>query len=93
MGVQCYGATDHTFFCQGSLVICILVLQTSLKIFLSVNFDQFLGLDGPYLALLGPLLASLASGLTPLTCGNPVSTQSKQSFDDFLFFFGGLFTS
>ena len=58
-----------------------LVLQTSLKNFLAVNFDQFLGLDGPYLALLGPLLASPASGLTPSTCGNPVSTRAKQIFD------------
>ena len=60
---------------------CRVVLQTSLEIFLSVNFGQFLGLDGPCLALLGPLLASPASGLTPSTCGNPVSTRSKQIFD------------
>ena len=44
-------------------------------------FDQFLGLDGPYLALLGPLLASPASGLTPSTCGNPVLTRSRPIFD------------
>ena len=57
------------------------VLQTSLEKFVSINFGQFLGLDGPYFALLGPLQASLASGLTPSTCGNPVSTQPKQIFD------------
>ena len=65
--------------------LCRVVLQTSLDFFLSVNFDQFLGLDGPYLALLGPLLASLASGLTPSTCGNPVSTQSRPIFDQHFF--------
>ena len=59
-------------------ILNMLVLQTSLEIFLSINFGQFLGVDGPYLALLGPLLAPPASALTPLTCGNPVSTQLKQ---------------
>ena len=63
------------------LLIFRVVLQTSLENLLSVNFGQFLGLDGPYLALLGPLLASPTSGLTPLTCGNPVSTRPKQIFD------------
>ena len=58
-----------------------LVLQTSLENFLSVNFDQFLDLDGPYFALLGPLLAPPASGLTPSTCRNLVSTRPKQIFD------------
>ena len=42
-------------------------------------FEQFLGLDGPYLVLLSPLLASLASGLTPSTRRNPVSTRSKKN--------------
>ena len=43
--------------------------------------NNFLGLDGPYLALLGPLLASPASGLTPSTCGNPDPTRSRPIFD------------
>ena len=43
-----------------------------------VFLDQFLGLDGPHLALLGPLLALPASGLTPSTRGNPVSTRSNK---------------
>ena len=37
-------------------------------------WPMFVGLDGSYLALLGPLLASPASGLTPSTCGNPGPT-------------------
>ena len=61
-------------------IYTILVLQTSLKK-MCVNFDQFLGLDGSYLALLGPLLASPASGLTASTRGNPVSTRSRPIFD------------
>ena len=35
---------------------------------------RFLGLDGPYWALLGPLLASPASDSTPSTCMKSVST-------------------
>ena len=46
------------------------------------KFCPIFGPDGPYLALLGPLLASPASGLTPSTCGNPVSTRPKQIFDE-----------
>ena len=42
---------------------------------------RFLGLDDPYLALLGPLLASPASSLTPWTRRNSVSTQSRPIFD------------
>ena len=57
------------------------VMQTSLENVWSVNSGQLLGLDGPYLTLLGPLLASPASGLTPSTCGNPVSPRPKQIFD------------
>ena len=38
-------------------------------------FDKFLVRGGPYLALLGPLVASLASDLTPSTCGNPVTME------------------
>ena len=60
-----------------NLAYIILVLQTNL-IFLSVSFVQLLGLDGPYLALLSPLLASSS---TPSTCGNPVSTRPKPIFD------------
>ena len=45
----------------------------------------FLNLDDPYLDLLGPLLASQASGLTPSTRGNPVSTRSWPIFDQKLF--------
>ena len=41
----------------------------------------FLGLGGPYLPLLGPLLATPASSLTPSTYRNPISTQPKQNFD------------
>ena len=37
-------------------------------------FDQCLGLDGPYLALLGPLLASQGSDSTPSTRENPDRT-------------------
>ena len=48
-------------------------------------FDQFLDLDGPHLALLGPLLASLASGLTPSTRRNLVSTWSRPIFDQHFF--------
>ena len=40
-------------------------------------FYRFWCLDSPYLALLGPLLASKASGLTPWTCENPVSTNFR----------------
>ena len=46
---------------------------------------QFLGLDGPYLALLGPLLASPASGLTPSTRRNPDPTRSRPIFDPIYF--------
>ena len=43
-------------------------------------FAQFLVLDGPYLALLGPLLASPASGLTPSTRRIPVSANFRPKF-------------
>ena len=64
-------------------------------------FDQFLGLDDPCLNLLGPLLASPTSGLTPLTsstCRNLVSTRSETIFDPVYFrnlqnLMFGLFTS
>ena len=62
--------------------ICSLDHHSRMKWIFLYFFDQFLGLDGPYLALLGPPLASLASGLTPSTCGNPVSTRPKQIFDE-----------
>ena len=39
---------------------------------------RFLGLDGPCLALLGPLLASPASDSTPSNRGIPVSTWFQQ---------------
>ena len=61
--------------------ITVAIIRNSLEIFLSVNFGQFLDLGGSYLGLLGPLLASPASVLTPSTCGNPISTRPKQIFD------------
>ena len=57
------------------------VMQTRRKPIFVYFFEQFLGLDGPYLALLGPLLASPASGLTPSTRGIPDSIQPRQIFD------------
>ena len=77
-----------------NIVLGRLVLQTSLKIFLSVKFGQFLGLDGPYLALLGPLLASFnclglqESGLDPAE-----TNFRRKTFSRFLIFWGRLFTS
>ena len=58
------------------------MLENCLAIF-GLRFLQFLGydflgLDGPYLALLGPLLASMASDLTPSTWRNPVSTRGVE---------------
>ena len=71
---QCAMSMSHRSVGPKSILVLIF--------FLSVNFGQFWGLDGPYLALLGPLLAS---GLTPSTCGNPVSRWPKQIFDQNIF--------
>ena len=49
--------------------------------FYFVNFGNFLVLVGSYLALLGALLASPASDLTPSTRGNPDPTWPKHIFD------------
>ena len=43
--------------------------------------DRLLDLDGPYLPLPWPSPDLPTSRLTPLTCGNPDPTGSKQIFD------------
>ena len=49
---------------------CIVVHHTRIFDFMFV--DQFFGLDGPYLALLGPLLTSRGSCLTPRLVENRI---------------------
>ena len=81
---KCTGSLDTGRVMQpamhldGDIPICRVVMQTSLENFRSEKFGHFLGLDGPYLRFLGPLLASSVSGLPPWTCGDPVSTRAGQ---------------